>query len=62
MVEVDVAEDGGLERAEVIVSSGFAELDASALSAVGSARFAPATKDGVCVRGLLRLTFDFRLK
>ena len=61
-VEVDVAEDGGIVRAEVVASSGFPELDAAAVSAVRTARFAPATEDGVSVRGLLRLTFDFRLR
>lgn len=61
-VEVNVAEDGGIVRAEVVASSGFPELDAAAVSAVRTARFAPATEDGVRVRGLLRLTFDFRLR
>ena len=61
-VEVTVTEDGAVGSAEVIVSSGFAELDAAALAAVRSARFAPATEDGRGTVGRLRLTFDFRLK
>ena len=62
MVEISVAEDGRIAQAEVVMSSGYAELDAAALGAVRTARFAPATEDGVSVRGELRLTFDFRLR
>ena len=61
-VAISVAEDGVVAHAEVVSSSGYRELDEAALSAVRSARFAPATSDGVSVRGELRLTFDFRLK
>ena len=61
-VEISVAEDGGIASAEVVASSGHAELDAAALGAVRTARFAPATEDGVSVSGRLRLTFDFRLR
>ena len=61
-VAISVAEDGVVAHAEVVSSSGYEELDAAALSAVRSARFAPAMSDGVSVRGELRLTFDFRLK
>ena len=61
-VEIAVAEDGTASHAEVVTSSGYAELDAAAIGAVRTARFAPATEDGVSVSGRLRLTFDFRLK
>ena len=61
-VEISVAKDGIVSDAEVVMSSGFDELDAAALGAVRTARFAPATEDGVSVSGRLRLTFDFRLK
>ena len=61
-VAISVAEDGVVAHAEVVSSSGYKELDEAALSAVRSARFAPATSDGVSVRGELRLTFDFRLR
>ena len=61
-VAVTVAEDGGIVQAAVVASSGYGELDAAALAAVRSARFAPATAEGVRVRGELRLTFDFRLR
>jgi len=61
-VAISVAENGVVAHAEVVSSSGYKELDEAALSAVRSARFVPATSDGVSVRGELRLTFDFRLK
>lgn len=61
-VEICVAADGGIARAEVVASSGHPELDEAALAAVGTARFAPASEDGVSISGMLRLTFDFRLK
>ena len=61
-VAVSVAEDGDIVQTAVVASSGHDELDAAALAAVRSARFAPATADGVRVRGELRLTFDFRLR
>ena len=61
-VAISVAENGVVAHAEVVSSSGYEELDAAALSAVRSARFAPAMSDGVSVRGELRLTFDFRLR
>jgi protein TonB len=61
-VEIAVADDGAVADVEVVASSGYAELDAAALGAARSARFAPATVDGVSVSGRLRLTFDFRLR
>lgn len=61
-VDVAVAADGRVDSVEVVASCGFPELDAAAVSAVRTARFAPATEDGVGVSGRLRLTFDFRLK
>jgi len=61
-VEIAVADDGTVSHAEVVVSSGYAELDVAVLGAVRTARFAPATEDGVSVSGRLRLTFDFKLK
>ena len=61
-VEIMVAEDGRVSGAEVVSPSGHAELDAAAIGAVRTARFAPATEDGVSVRGRLRLTFEFKLE
>jgi len=62
-VEVAVALDGSVSSAGIVSSSGYAELDAAALRAVGTARFSPATIDGVQVAdGRLRLVFDFKLE
>ena len=61
-VEICVAADGAVTDAEIVESSGHAELDEAALGAARTARFAPATVDGVSVSGRIRLTFDFRLK
>lgn len=61
-VEIVVDADGFVSQTDIIESSGYRELDSAALSAVGTARFAPASKGGVSVCGRLRLTFEFRLK
>lgn len=58
-VEFSISDDGGVGAAEVAKSSGHAELDRAALSAVETARFAPAA-DGRR-DGRFRLTLDFRL-
>ena len=61
-VEITVTEGGLVSSADIVSSSGHAELDAAALAAVRTARFTPATTDGVSVSGRLRLTFDFKLE
>ena len=61
-VELSVSESGEVSSAEIVSSSGHEELDASALGAVRTARFAPATEDGESVCGRVRLMFDFRLR
>ncbi len=61
-VEFAVAADGKVESAAVVASSGYAELDASALESVRKAQFAPATEDGEPVAATLRLMLEFRLK
>ncbi len=61
-VEAFVEEDGAVFGAQVVSSSTFAELDEAAVAAVVSAKFAPAREDGACVRGKVRLTFDFKLE
>ena len=61
-VEAFVEEDGAVFNAQVVSSSSFAELDEAAVAAVVSAKFAPAREDGACVRGKVRLTFDFKLE
>lgn len=58
-VEFSIYNDGGVGAAEVAESSGHAELDRAALSAVETARFAPAADGGR--DGRFRLTLDFRL-
>jgi protein TonB len=60
-VEISVASDGAVSDVALVSSSGHRELDEAASSAAYSAHFAPATDDGECVSGRLRLTFDFRL-
>ena len=61
-LDVCVSPEGKVVDATVVVSSGFADLDHSALDAASSARFAPATQDDTPIEGRVRLTFDFKLK
>ena len=61
-VEILVEEDGHVSEAGIVSSSGHAELDSAALGVVRTARFAPATENGVAVRGRLRLPFNFKLE
>ena len=62
MLEISVSDSGEVSDAAVIEGSGHKDLDSAAVSAVHTARFAPATEDGVKVQGRLRLTFEFKLK
>ena len=61
-LEILVSDIGNVSEAVVVAGSGHKDLDSAAVSAVRSARFAPATEDGVQVQGKLRLTFEFKLK
>ena len=61
-LEILVSDGGNVSEAVVVAGSGHKDLDSAAVSAVRSARFAPATEDGVQVEGKLRLTFEFKLK
>ena len=61
-LEILVSDTGNVSEAVVVAGSGHKDLDSAAVSAVRSARFAPATEDGVQVQGKLRLTFEFKLK
>jgi len=61
-VEISLSAAGEIESVEIVESSGYRELDASALAAVRAARFAPAMKNGIATAGRLRLAFDFCLK
>lgn len=61
-LEILVSDGGDVSEAVVVAGSGHRDLDLAAVSAVRSARFVPATEDGVQVEGRLRLTFEFKLK
>ena len=61
-LEILVSDIGNVSEAVVVAGSGHKDLDSAAVSAVRSARFAPATEDRVQVEGRLRLTFEFKLK
>ena len=61
-LEISVSDSGDVSDAAVVGGSGYGDLDSAAISAVRTAKFAPATEDGVQVEGRLRLTFEFRLK
>ena len=61
-LEISVSDLGEVSDAVVIGGSGYGELDSAAVSAVRTAKFSPATEDGVQVEGRLRLTFEFKLK
>ena len=61
-VQISVSDSGEVSGVEVIAGSGHKDLDSAAVSAVRTARFAPATENGVRVHGSLRLTFEFRLR
>jgi len=62
VLEIDVAADGTCSSVRVAVSSGFAELDESALRAARAARFTPAKSAGKSVASTARLALDFRLR
>lgn len=62
VVEIGVGGDGKVDDVAVVRSSGYDELDESAVAAVRTASFAPATEGGKGVRGRLRLTFEFKLR
>ena len=61
-LDVRVSPEGNVVDADIVASSGFADLDHAALDAASSARFAPATQDDAPIEGCVRLTFDFKLK
>ena len=61
-LEISVSGSGEVSGVEVLAGSGYEDLDSAAVSAVRTARFAPATEDGVQVCGCLRLSFEFKLR
>ncbi len=62
VVELRVTARGTVDRASVVASSGFAELDDAALRAVQAARFTPAKSGDAAVDSVARMTLVFRLK
>ena len=62
VVELRVNAEGFVDQAEVVTSSGFAELDEAALRAVRAAKFVPAKSGHSAVASSARLTLTFRLK
>lgn len=61
-VEIRVRADGTVESVAVVASSGFAELDAAAVRAARTAKFAPARSGTSSVASTVRLPLSFRLK
>lgn len=62
VLEIEVGADGSCAAVKVVVSSGFAELDAAAVRAARSAWFRPAVSDGRAVASTAQLSLVFRLK
>lgn len=61
-IEMRVNEHGVVDRAEVVSSSGFAELDEAAVRAVRAAKFTPAKSGRDSVASSARITLTFKLK
>lgn len=59
-IELDVATDGTVSAARVVVSSGYPRLDELARSTLATWRFAPASEGGVAVAGTFRQRVEFR--
>lgn len=62
VLEIEVDERGRCAAAKVASSSGFPELDMSAVKSVKAARFSPAKSGGHSVSSSARITLTFRLK
>lgn len=61
MLEVEVAASGNPVAVRVVSSSGHAILDASAVDAVRTWQFVPATQGGQPVAGSLDVPINFRM-
>ena len=59
-IELDVAADGTVTAARVVVSSGFARLDELARATLATWRFAPASDGGRAIAGTFRQRIEFR--
>lgn len=62
VIELTVNSKGGVDKASVVTSSGYSELDEAALRAVRSAKFTPAKSGRESVASTARLTLTFKLK
>ena len=62
VIELTVNSKGGVDKASVVTSSGYSELDEAALRAVRSAKFTPAKSGREFVASTARLTLTFKLK
>ncbi len=62
VLEIAVGASGEVEKAAIVVSSGYPELDEAAARAARAARFVPAKSGGRAVSAVARLTLSFRLK
>ena len=62
VIEMTVNSQGEVDKASVVTSSGFAELDEAALRAVRSAKFTPAKSGRESVASTARLTLTFKLR
>jgi protein TonB len=61
MLEVQVAASGDPLAVRVVSSSGHSLLDTSAVDAVRTWRFVPATRAGQAVAGSVEVPIDFRM-
>jgi TonB family protein len=61
IVEVTIGADGAVLGCSLVTSSGNGHLDAAALGAAQSAKFAPGTKDGKPVEMKVQIPFQFKL-
>ena len=62
LLEIGVAAQGTVSHVAVVASSGFPELDESAVKAARAARFHPARAGGQAISSTVRLTLKFRLR
>ena len=62
VLELEILESGRVGEAKVAVSSGYRELDASAVKAAMRTRFSPARSGGKAVSSRAKITVRFVLK
>ena len=62
VLEIRVNAAGIVDRVDIVVPSGFSELDEAAVRAARAARFTPAKSGGSAVASTARLTLTFKLK